>query len=63
MEYPSQGAYNTAQYSRVNTHCEMEDPEEAQKAALRGVTVYEDGELLTKRTIGERSKAKEALRK
>lgn len=62
MEYPSHGAYNTAQYSRVNTFCEDEDPEEATAAVMRGATVYEDGELLTKRTIGERSKAK-ALRK
>lgn len=59
LEFPSNGAYNTAQYSRVNTVCEDEPIEEADKAARLGmVKVFEDGELIQKRGVGLRSRAK-----
>jgi hypothetical protein len=47
MEWESEGGYNTAQYSRVNTVCDKEPIEDAQAALKSGAKVYEDGKRLT----------------
>jgi len=51
LEYPSRGAYLTAQYSRVNTVCEEESREQAGEAMIKGANVKQYGAQLSPEQI------------